>query len=61
MINEKRKFLAYEKARIRGLYNMLDWLHVSRYIAKYYKIGITKDEYLFIIENYSRLKEKYLK
>lgn len=61
MINEEEKFRAYEKARLRGLYNMLDYPRVIRYIKKYYKIALSKEEYFEIIKNYSELKERYLR
>jgi len=62
LINEERKFITYERIRRRGLYNMLmDWQKVLKYAKRYLKISISKEEYFFIIDNYSQLKEKYLK
>lgn len=61
MINEKEKFLAYEKIRRKGLYNMLDYPKVVAYAKRYLKISISKKDYLELIENYSELKARYLR
>jgi hypothetical protein len=43
-------WLAYEKVRAGGRYNMLD--PQARIVA-----GLTKDEYLFVIEHYEELAQ----
>jgi hypothetical protein len=43
-------YKSYESIRKAGLYNMFD--SRARTAA-----GLTKDEYLFVMENYSELKE----
>jgi len=60
MINEKEKFLVYEKIRKKGLYNMLDYKRVLPYAERYYKVNISKEEYIELVEHYSELKEKYI-
>jgi len=62
MLNEERKFITYERIRRTGKFNMVtDWQVVLRYAKKYFNIDISKDEYLEIIENYSLLREQFLK
>ncbi|MBA7569700.1 hypothetical protein ES695_03220 [Candidatus Atribacteria bacterium 1244-E10-H5-B2] len=62
MINEERKFISVERIRRKGLYNMLmDWQKVLKYAKRYLKIEIQKEEYFFIIENYSDLRARYLR
>lgn len=62
MINEERKFITYERIRRKGLYNMVtEWRKVLLYAKRYLKIGISKEDYLELIENYSDLKIKYLR
>lgn len=62
IVGEEKKFLCYERIRRRGLYNMLmDWQKVLKYAKRYFKIDINEEDYFFIIENYSELKEKYVK
>jgi hypothetical protein len=47
---EIKAFRAYESIRRAGLYNMFD---ARARLAT----GLTKEEYLFVMENYSELKE----
>lgn len=61
MIYEERKFITYERIRRRGLYNMLDYPKVIAYAKRYFKIDMSKKDYLFIIENYSDLSSRYLR
>ncbi|MBA7580575.1 hypothetical protein ES708_22468 [subsurface metagenome] len=61
MTNEKEKFLVYEKIRLRSLHNMLDYKRVLPYARRYFKLDITKEEYIELVERYSELKEKYLR
>jgi len=61
MINEERKFIAYERIRRRGLYNMLDYPKVIAYAKRYLKINIPKKDYLELIERYSELRDRYLR
>lgn len=60
IIDEREKFLAYEKIRQKGLYNMFDRDKVIAYARKYFSVDISKEEYFEIIENYSTLKRRYL-
>ena len=53
-MNEKEIFLAYESVRRSGVTNMLDRTMVC------YLADITKDDYMFVLKNYSKLAEKYL-
>ena len=53
-MNEQKMFLAYEKVRQSGKYNMYD----PR--AKQ-KTRLTAEEYMFVMRNYSALAEKYKK
>ncbi|MBA7519063.1 hypothetical protein ES705_11137 [subsurface metagenome] len=59
MTNEKEKFIIYEKIRRKGLYNMLDYKKVLPYAKRYFKLDITKEEYIELVENYSELKARY--
>jgi len=62
MLNEERKFITYERIRRRGLYNMVtDWQKVLRYAKRYFKIRISREEYIELIENYSELRARYLR
>lgn len=38
-----------------------DWPKVLKYAKRYLKIGISKHDYIELIENYSDLKAKYLR
>ncbi len=51
----KKSFLKYEEARKSGKYNMI--MDMNRVIADY---GISFHDYIYIINNYSKLAEKYL-
>jgi len=53
MENEKEKFLAYEKVRMEGKYNMLS-------VDAMKATGLTKPDYIYIIEHYSELHDKYI-
>lgn len=44
--------------KLYGKFNMLDFPSVNKY---YYNGRMSKDDYLFIIDNYSEIKEWYLK
>jgi len=61
MINEEERFRVYEKIRRKGLYNMLDYKRVLPYAKRYFKIDISKEEYIELVENYSDLKARYLR
>jgi len=51
----KQEFLKYEEARKSGKYNMV--MDMNKVIAEY---GIGFKDYIYIINNYSKLAEKYL-
>ena len=51
----KQEFLKYEEARKSGKYNMM--MDMNCVIAEY---GIGYKNYIYIINNYSTLAEKYL-
>ena len=51
----KQEFLKYEEARKSGKYNMI--MDMNKVIAEY---GIGFKDYIYIINNYSKLAEKYL-
>lgn len=51
----KQEFLKYEEARQSGKYNMV--IDMNKVIAEY---GIGFKNYIYIINNYSKLAEKYL-
>lgn len=53
----KEDFEAYERLRASGATNMLDWLTASEYLGWNYVDD--KDKYVAIIENYSKLAEKW--
>ena len=62
MLNEERKFLAYEKIKRRGLYDIVtEWQKVLKYAKRYFKVNISKEDYLELIVNYSDLKARYLR
>lgn len=62
MVNEERKFISIERIRRRGLYNMItDWPKVLKYAKRYLKIGISKEDYIELIEHYSELRARYLR
>jgi len=62
VLNEERKFISIERIRRKGLYNMvMEWRKVLRYAKRYFKVSISKEDYLELIENYSDLKIKYLR
>jgi hypothetical protein len=44
-----KDFEAYERVRVRGLYNMFDPRARE-------SIGLSKERYLFVMDNYSALK-----
>ena len=53
-------FLAFEAVRESGAYNMLD--NRARKLAEEMNdILITKKQWIFVIQNYSELKEEFLK
>lgn len=52
------QFEVYLRAQTDGKFNMLDFPSVNKY---YYNGRMSKDDYLFIIDNYSEIKEWYLK
>jgi DNA replicative helicase MCM subunit Mcm2 (Cdc46/Mcm family) len=39
----------------------MDWQKVLKYAKKYFKIRISKEEYIELIENYSELRARYLR
>jgi hypothetical protein len=46
----------------KGLYNLVtEWHKVLRYAKRYLKIEISKEDHLELIEDYSDLRERYLK
>lgn len=47
-------FAAYEKVRQSGEYNMFDWRAQEA-------SGLDRDDYMFVMKNYSALKEQYAK
>ena len=50
----KEKFLRYEEVRLSGKYNMImEWVDAC------IEADLNKEDYLYIIEHYSELKEKY--
>ena len=51
----KQEFLKYEEVRKSGKYNMI--IDMNKVIAEY---GIGFKNYIYIINNYSKLVEKYL-
>ena len=51
----KQEFLKYEEVRKLGKYNMI--MDMNKVIAEY---GIGFKDYIYIINNYSKLAEKYL-
>ena len=51
----KQAFMKYEEARQSGKYNMI--MDMNKVIAEY---GISYRDYIYILNNYSKLVEKYL-
>ena len=51
----KQEFLKYEEVRKLGKYNMI--MDMNKVIAEY---GIGFKDYIYIINNYSKLAKKYL-
>ena len=50
----KEKFLRYEEVRLSGKYNMImEWVDAC------IEADLNKEDYFYIIEHYSKLKEKY--
>lgn len=52
---DKSTFLSYEEARQSGEFNMI--MDAHRVMSIY---GISKDDYWYIIKNYTELAKKYL-
>lgn len=48
----KDKFMSYLEVQKSGLYNMLDPRAIEA-------TGLSKEDYLYIIKNYSKLQEEY--
>ena len=51
----KQAFMKYEEARQSGKYNMI--MDMNKVITEY---GISYRDYIYILNNYSKLVEKYL-
>lgn len=51
----KQEFIKYEEARKSGKYNMI--MDMNKVIAEY---SISFKDYIYIINNYSKLAKKYL-
>lgn len=51
-MDEKQKFLAYERVRREGKYNMFD--PNARMLT-----GLSKEDYIWVMQNYSELNAKY--
>jgi len=62
MTDEREKFLLYETVRQIGCYNMImDSPKVIAFISRAYGVIISGVDYIYILENYSSLKERYIK
>ena len=55
----KKKFDAYIGVQKSGITNMLDIPVVIRIAAMQYLVDLTKDDCIYIMKNYSNLKEYY--
>lgn len=56
MLISREEFIAYEKVRKSGKYNMVtDWELASK------EAGLTKEMYFEIIKRYNALYEKYIR
>lgn len=51
-MTDEEKFNKYEKVRKSGKYNMFDY-------RAQLESGLSKEDYLYVMSNYSDLKEKY--
>lgn len=51
-MDEKQKFLTYERVRREGKYNMFD--PNARMLT-----GLSKEDYIWVMNNYSELNAKY--
>ena len=51
-MDEKQKFLAYERVRREGRFNMFD--PNARMLT-----GLSKEDYIWVMNNYSELNAKY--
>ena len=51
----RQDFLKYEEARKSGKYNIV--MNMNKVLAKY---GISFNNYIYILSNYSELSNKYL-
>jgi len=62
MVNKREKFILYETVRNLGAYNMItESPKVIAFISRVYDVVISREDYIFIISNYSELKEEYIK
>lgn len=62
MLNEKRKFLAFETVKRKKKFNMAkDYPKVSKYIYENFGIYISKEEYFELVGSYPELRKKYFK
>lgn len=59
MLNEKEKFKAFLQIRREGINLLTDYPKVRDCAKRYFKVDISTEEYLFIIANYQKLREKY--
>lgn len=51
-MNDMSKYIAYEEVRRSGLYNMFD--DRARQLT-----GLSKEDYIYVMKNYSELNKKY--
>jgi len=60
MINEEEKFKAYRQIMRKGINLLTDYPKVRDCAKRYFKVDVSVGDYLFIMANYMKLREKYI-
>jgi len=59
MTVNKEKFDAYVTVQKSGVTNMFHVVHVITYAHRFCQVELTKEDCLYIMENYGKLKDHY--